>query len=77
MATIVNHTCKSFIKLTPGLLDAATSDDFDAILLSLKQPWAERESRKDGRLDEGKGFHNEKLHDSRCANEGGSRFSSG
>ena len=32
----------------PGLLDAATSDDFDAILLSLKQPWAERESRKDG-----------------------------
>ena len=32
----------------PGLLDAATSDDFDAILLSLKQPWPERESRKDG-----------------------------
>ena len=32
----------------PGLLDATTSDVFDAILLSLKQPWAEREGRKDG-----------------------------
>ena len=32
----------------PGLLDATTSDDFDAILLSLKQPWAEGEGRKDG-----------------------------
>ena len=32
----------------PGLLDATTSDDFDAILLSLTQPWAEREGRKAG-----------------------------
>ena len=38
----------------PGLLDATTRDEFDTILLSLKQPWAEREGRGDG---------NSKFHD--------------
>lgn len=27
----------------PGLLDATTRDEFDTIVLSLKQPWAERD----------------------------------
>ncbi|RMX55179.1 hypothetical protein pdam_00014084 [Pocillopora damicornis] len=27
----------------PGLLDATTQDEFDTIVLSLKQPWAERD----------------------------------
>lgn len=65
----------------PGLLDATARDEFDAILLSLKQPWAEREGRGDGnskvpRLDDGEGLHDEELYGCRRANKGGPWFSS-
>lgn len=33
----------------PGLLDATSRDEFDAILLSLQQPWEEREDKANGK----------------------------
>ena len=33
----------------PGLLDAMTKEEFEAIILSLKQPWAEREGKRNGK----------------------------